>query len=259
MQIIATEATLTQRVALGGMQTERDNADHRLGPSRGNTRRRLEIDEETIFIPIESILSIKHSSEIKKGHTEYQHVLVERPQHVKLSCCGEIKQWCCKTFCCCCNNSDRRVHNGPEKIVTTISGEEAERKIIITIEYIRYSNIHTPSHVRVLAVSDQTAFYKENFHQETLQFYLLDSDDYQQTDFDLKHMQASILCRLVTDLKAMMGHYPDESTLQTLISKHDGLAIGDPPRETLGQLTGLGQVSTRMELAIQNPAKKNRP
>jgi hypothetical protein len=34
MQININMTTLSQRVALGGMRTERDNADHHLGPVR---------------------------------------------------------------------------------------------------------------------------------------------------------------------------------------------------------------------------------
>ncbi len=259
MQTTMNEASLTRTVALGGMQTERNNADHYLGPSRGAARRRLEIDEETIMIPVESIISMKYSSEIKKGHTEFQRVVLERPQNVRLSCCQKITGWCNKTFCCCCDNSDRRIHTKPEQVVTTISGEEAQRRILITIEYIRYSNIHTPSHVRVLSALDQATFYKENLHTDILQFYLLDNCDFEQTAFDLKRMQASVLCRMVTQLKAMIGNYPDESILQTIISKHSTLAIGDPPKENLERLVGPGQVSTSMEVSVPFPAIKNRP
>jgi hypothetical protein len=61
-QRIVNEATMTQRVALGGMQTKRDNADRHLGPLRGAERRRMELEEEVILIPTESIISIKYSS-----------------------------------------------------------------------------------------------------------------------------------------------------------------------------------------------------
>ncbi len=244
-----TQFALSQRVALGGMQTERDKADHR-GLARGATQRQLEIEEETVFIPVDSILSIKHSSEIRKGHTEYQHIIQKKPQQVKLSCCDKVKQWCNRSFCCCCNNSDKRLHTELPEIRTTIQGEHAERRILVTIEYIRYSNIHTPSHVRALAISDQGAFYRENLHKDTMQFYLMDNSDCKQTDFELKHMQASVLCRLVTDFKAMVGHYPDEPTFQTILKRHDGLAIGEPPKEDIVQLMGLANVTTQLQLAI---------
>jgi hypothetical protein len=72
--------------------------------------------------------------------------------------------------------------------MTTIGDQEAERKILITIEYLRYSNIDTPSHVCVLSIPDQLAFFGKQYYTDTLKFYLLDSYDFQQDDFDLKRM-----------------------------------------------------------------------
>jgi hypothetical protein len=48
----------------------------------------------------------------------------------------------------------------------------------------------------------------------------------------------------------MVGHYPDESTLEMIISKRDNLAIGDPPIETIGRLTGPGRITTSLELTV---------
>jgi hypothetical protein len=249
------EATVTQRVALGGMQTERDNADRHIGPSRGAENHKIELEEDVLVIPIESILSIKYSSEVKKGHTEFKNVRLKTPPPpIKLSRCETIRQWCNKTFCCCRHDSKSQVHIEPEKIMTTISGHEAERKILITIEYLRYSNIDTPSHVRVLGTTDQLAYYKEHLFTDTLKFYLLDNRDLEPEDFDLKRMQASTLCRLVTQLKTMVGHYPDEPTLQMIIGKRDHLAIGDPPRETIQRLVGSGRTTTELELSVPKQA-----
>jgi hypothetical protein len=145
----------------------------------------------------ESILAINYSNEIKKGETEYKHVRLRTPPpQVQLSCCQKISK-CCKTFWCC-DNSKGQVHTEPEQIITTISNKEAERKILITIEYIRYSNIDTPSHIRVLSVPDQFGFFREHLYEDTLKFYLLDNYDLEQADFDLKRTQASTLCRLIT-------------------------------------------------------------
>ena len=239
------ETTMTKRVALGGMQTERDNADRHIGLSRGMEHRKLEQEEQVIVIPVESIILIKYSGEVKKEETEHKNVRLKTPPPDKLSCCGKVSQWCSKTFCCCCDDSKTQVYKEPEQIITTISNQEAERKILITIAYIRYSNIDTASHIRVLSTADQQSFYKDHFYTDTLQFYLLDNYDFEPVDFDLKRMQASILCRLVTQLKTMNGHYPDEPTLEMIISRQDNLAIGDPPQETFQRLTGLQNSITR--------------
>jgi hypothetical protein len=249
-QTAMNEASLRQRVVLGGMQTQRDTADRHLGPLRGAERRRLELEEDIIIIPIESIISIESSSEVKKEETEYKNVRVRTPPSVKLSCGKRCIRWCCITFCCydCFKN---QLSMKSEEIITTISNQQAERKILITIEYVHYSYIDTPSHVRVLGTNDQLEFYKGRFRTDPpLKFYLLDNNEYEQTDFDLKRMQAATLCRLVTQLKSMTPRYPDESTLQMIINKPDSLTIGDEAQETITRLAGPARITTGLELTI---------
>ncbi|CAF4282701.1 unnamed protein product [Rotaria sp. Silwood2] len=261
-QIAVNEAATTQRIALGGIQTARDTADHHLGPAGGVERRKLELEEEITVIPIESIISIKSASDVKKGQTEYKTLRQKTPVVIQLSCCERIVRWCNRTFCCCCcccDNSNHQINNEPEQIITTISNQEAERKILITIEYIRYSNIHTPSHIRVLPTTDQGTFYKEHLHTDILKFYLLDNIDFEQIDFDVKRMQAATLCRLVTQLKSMIGHYPNEQTLEQLINRQGSLAIGDPPKETIERLLNPGKTVKSLEAPISLTCIKNRP
>jgi hypothetical protein len=260
IQTATNEFIRTQRIALGGMQTERDNADHYLGPSRGAERIIKEIDEEIIVLPVESIISMKYSSEVKIGQTEFKHTRLKTPLPlVELSCCQKICQWCHKTFCCCCNDSKSQIHKEPEQIITKISNREAERKILVIVEYIRYSNIHTPSNVRVLSVPDQVAFYKEHLDIDTLKFYLLANRDFEQADFNLKRTQASTLCRLVTQLKSMIGYYPDEPTLEKIIGKRGTFAIGDPPQETIGQSVVSARANVGWETTVPFTAIEDRP
>ncbi len=227
--------------------TQRNTANPRVGALRGAIQRTVDIDEDIIVIPIESIISIKSSSEVIKGETECRNVRVRTPSPPpKVSCCKKILRCCC-CGCCC---SKKKVSKRPEEIVTTISDQKAQRKILITIEYIRYNNIHSPSHVRVLTAADQAEFYRQHFYKDILLFYLLNNDVFEQYDFDLKREQASTLCRLVTQLKATVGHYPDEPTLRRIISKPDTLAIGNQADETMGRLTGPATVTTTLELTM---------
>lgn len=248
MQSNAVQMTVNQRVALGGMQTERDNADRDLGPTAGSERRYFEREEEIIVIPVESILSIKITDEVKKGQTQIIHIRREKTPEIKLSCCGKIKKWCAVTFCCCdCSDCCRRYHDRwnkkiqpkPPQLIPQITNRTAERRILVTIEQIHYSNIHTPSHTRVLTVPDQTGFFKERFQPELLLFYLLDDANFDEKQFDSYRMQAAILCRLVTELKAMIGSYPDESALKELITKRSLFSTGDIPNEALEELAGI--------------------
>jgi hypothetical protein len=41
----------------------------------------------------------------------------------------------------------------------------------------------------------------------------------------------------------MAGQYPDESTLQNIISKQEIQVIGDPPQESLNHLVGPGRMA----------------
>ncbi len=97
------------------------------------------------------------------------------PLPIKLSYCQRIDQRCDKTFCWCYIDSKRQIHHEPEQIITTISNQEAERKILIKMECIRYIDIDTPSRIRVLSPSDQLDFYKDNFHKDALKYCLLDN------------------------------------------------------------------------------------
>lgn len=70
IQTITNMATISQRVALSGKQTARDDADQRRGPLHKSEHRKIELDEEIQCIPIDSIISIKYSGEVKKEHKE---------------------------------------------------------------------------------------------------------------------------------------------------------------------------------------------
>jgi hypothetical protein len=251
MQTNLNQATLSQRVALGGIQTQRDNADHHIGPLRGVEHRKIELDEEIQCIPIESIISIKYSGEIKKELTEQMHTRLRTPPpQYQLSCCQKLNQWCCTTFCCCCKDSKNQVHVDSGQTIAQIIGEKGERVILITIEYIRYNNINTPSYFNALATTDAAIYYKENLHTDTLKFYLLNNQDFDQTNFDLKRVQGATLCRLVTQLKAMAGEYPDEPTLESIIRKQEIQVIGDPPQETMNRLVGPGTTMIKLEARV---------
>ena len=229
---------------MGGLQTQRDNANRSTNPVRGVTHLKAEVDESTVLIPVESILSIQYSTEIKKGCTETQCIVRDIPRQVEYSCCDRVKNWCHRAFCCCCDGEKlKKQESKPDKIVTTVTDEHAERKIIVTIEYVHYSNIHTPSHIRVLQTSDQAEFYQKRLHSETLKFYLTVSRQTEQDNFHIRQKEAAMLCRLVTQLKSMIGHYPDEQTLEQIVNKRSALTIGEPPTETIQRINPAGSIT----------------
>lgn len=220
-----------QGVTVGRIQTKQDIVNRPPGSSLGSHQYKVDLEEKIIIIPVESILSIKYSSELKKEETESRHIRRNIPSSsIKYSCCEKFRRCCQRTFCCR-RDSKKQIYAKSEQIITTNSNQKAERKILITLEYARYSNIDTPSHLRVTSTAFQTNFYDQHFHVDSLEFYLLDNNEFEKTDFDLKRMQGSILCCLVTQLKAMIGRYPDEETLEEIINTHDYFEAGDPPTE----------------------------
>jgi hypothetical protein len=48
----------------------------------------------------------------------------------------------------------------------------------------------------------------------------------------------------------MTGKYPDESTLENIITKHEIQVVGDPPKETMERLVGPGIISASLEVTI---------
>lgn len=203
--------------------------DDRIGPLRGIEHRQLELDEEIQCIPIESILSIKYTGEIRKQLTEQTHAVLEQITPRKLSCGEKFQRWCC------CKTMNNQVHTDTGQTISQIVDEKGERVILMTIEYIRYNHINSPSYFNVLPNDDAMNFYREHFHQDVLKFYLLNNHDFDRTNFDVKRAQGATFCRLVTQLKAMVDQYPNDATLETIIRKQEIQAIGDPLQETLNR------------------------
>ena len=112
--------------------------------------------------------------------------------------------------------------------------------ILMKITYIRYSNADTPSYLRALPSDASATFLRENFHQETLKFYLLNSKEFEQENYEIKRAQGASLCRLVTQLKAMAPYYPDQPALEQIIVKEQVHAFGDRPQDNLDTLVRVG-------------------
>ena len=141
--------------------------------------------------------------------------------------------------------------NQPRPLEIKIGDQTAERRVLITIEYVSYSNIDTPSHVRVLDNQDKFALYKENLAKKTVQFFLLCDSTFEDRDFAVKREQAAALCRLVTQLKMMSGKYPSGKELEQLVSRESRLTMGDPVNESIQSLTG--PATTKTSVAITAP------
>jgi hypothetical protein len=167
-------------------------------------------NEQVLIIPVEDILSICYRTDTKK-EIKIQTTSIPTPKSLKKD------QGCCAKFCCCC--CDKAEGLEPEdRRDETVENKKAKRVIVITIEYLRYGRIDTPSHVRVLNENDRVSFYNSRMNVDTLQFYLLVSDEFDPIQFNLQRNQAETLACLITRIKQMAPQeYPSETQLQELV------------------------------------------
>ncbi|CAM4874424.1 unnamed protein product [Rotaria socialis] len=201
------------------------------------------VDQNIQMLAIEDILSIKVSTEIKKEAVQRMNaVLKERPPE-ELTCCEKVKSCCTKNVCCCCHEE---VCDMPEYNKTTSVNKRANRAITITIEYVHYGNVDTPSNLRVLSKEKQADFYHKLFHTETIKFYYLQSMNYDEDEFKKYLSESETLARIVVQLKSMVGHYPDETQLRTIVGQKNTHAFGKEVSEEIQVLQGTGTTSTQI-------------
>jgi hypothetical protein len=173
------------------------------------------VDEEILILPIEDIISIKVSSEVKKAVEQKKTARRKNAPSEELGCCQKVKKSC---FCCC----DNEVEQLPEYEVTTNQKQNATRIITVTIEHLRHSLVDTPSHVRVLSEDKKQAFYQKELgvYVDTFKFYYLHNEIFDEAEYKMHLQDSETFARIVMQLKAMINHYPDEAQLQKIIQQH---------------------------------------
>ncbi len=79
--------------------------------------------------------------------------------------------------------------------------------ILIEMKYIRYTNIHIPSHVQVLSNEEKLGFFKEYFDVEPIEFYLVNNTETEGDNFETKRQEASDLIRTIVQLRNMVNRF----------------------------------------------------
>ncbi|CAF3052041.1 unnamed protein product [Rotaria socialis] len=164
---------------------------------------------------------------------------------------------CCRCWCCRLKVLTRIIRR--TKIVAE---EEAKRFVTITIEYLKYSNLDTPTNTRLLSEQDKLAHYKKKFDQEQkIEFFLFTDTEPQPTKFESKIKQAGEFCRAVMGLKGMRGHYPSPSDLKKIIGPDENnrqdKIIGPSPYRTIGDVyeePTLNNPVTQLQIADRGPS-----
>ena len=174
--------------------------------------RKEDMDEKVRCIPVEDILSISFSTDVKK---EYKTIDItkKRPPTPKspLGCCGQMKKSIKETCCCCpsfpCEICQPEEPEKPKYDTSSRTEVKASRMILIEMKYIRHSNVHIPSHVQVLPDDKRLQFYKENFFTDTIYFFLINQTDANPDEnrFDVQRQEAERLIRVVVQLRNMVN------------------------------------------------------
>ena len=150
------------------------------------------------------------------------------------NCLNSFRCWCCRKM---------RL----TKLIRTteiLSEEEAERMITVSIEYSMYSNLDSATNARLLSREAQEAYYRDKFQPNTtLRFYLVDNNDSNPRNFEMKREQAEALCRIVMQLKGMETNYPSESDLDKILDQ--------PLKRTYGDLFIEPTLQLQLEANIQ--------
>jgi hypothetical protein len=198
----------------GGTWLDRNKSSTQLTEAGKTEEKKTDLDADIHIIPVEDIIKVKVSTEIKKAIEQNKVVRVKTPPPEDLSCTDNVKKCCIRNVCCWCCKETKAA---PVHVVSMSEKAEADRKIVVTIEYLRHSLIHTPSSVQVQAEDKQHAFYHKHLEVDSLKFYFLHNAEYDGEDYKKQLDESEALARVVMQLKAMIDQYPDPAQLQQLI------------------------------------------
>ncbi|CAF0900682.1 unnamed protein product [Adineta steineri] len=176
-----------------------------------NVERKVGVNQDIEMLPIEDILSIKISTEVKKAVEQEQRVVIQQAPRDELTCGQKLKN------ALCCRGP---VAQAPEHRIDRTEKRNATRTITVTIERIHYSLIDTPSHLRAVSERRQEQFYDENLRKRTIKFHYLCNEIFDENEYTMHLRQCEDLARLVMQLKAMSNDYPDEAKLQKIVQQN---------------------------------------
>ena len=201
----------TKDVTIAGSNPSNPSASHQ-GPSSSTNTDRQEIEEKVLCIPVEDIISVSYSADVKKEYQTFE-TTQERPRapKAKLGCCGRMKQCLRETFCCCpaclCKVCKPLPVEQPQYDTNQIRNVTATRMILIEMKCIRHTNIHIPSHVQVLSSEKRLKFYEDKFLVDPIEFYLVNNSEAEGENFEAKRNEAEDLSRVVVQLRNMVFEF----------------------------------------------------
>ena len=230
-QNVRTETGVLHTVGIQGGYSSNTNRNATMLRAAGDkVEFKVGVDEEIQIIPVEDIISIKIATEVKKAVEQKKTARQKSRPAEELSGCEKVKK-CCMTnvFCCCCKEEVQ----APDYEITMTEKEEATRIITVIIQHVGHSLVHTPSVVRVLPSDKQAEFYQKYQQVNTLKFYYLHNETFDENEYKMNLQDSEALARIVMQLKAMgncntdelqlralVSHFPDESQLKAIVNRH---------------------------------------
>ncbi|UJR19844.1 hypothetical protein I4U23_022977 [Adineta vaga] len=121
---------------------------------------KFERDEDILILPVEDIMSITVSSEIKEMVDQAEVRYIKNPSSkVNLISYHSRGRYFMRNLLCCTCHQTQEI---PQEVTNKTVVKNATRFILVTIEYLRYGSVHTPSNVKVLSRDQQAAFYQKH-------------------------------------------------------------------------------------------------
>lgn len=237
-----TETGVLHTVGIpGGYLSNTNRNTTVLGAAANTVEFKVGVDQEIQMIPVEDILSMKISAEVKKAVEQKRTARQKHKPVEELGCCDEVKKCCMKNFCCCCYKEKTEA---PDYEVTTNQKQEAARVITVTIEHLRYGLVHTPSVVHVLSEDKKAEFFDKHKKVDILTFYYLHNEKFHENEYKMQLQASEALARLVMQLKGMHNRYPDETQLQKMIQQNVSQYYGQKLTEEMALPQGEAEVTT---------------
>jgi hypothetical protein len=205
---VITRTKTTLDVTTPGDNRSNVNVSHS-GPSSSINTDKQETDEKVRCIPVEDIISVSYSTDVKKEYEIFETTQERaRAQKGKLGCCAQTKNCLRQTFCCCpkcpckiCKPPPKEI---PQYDTNRRQNMTANRMVVIEMKCIRYTNIHIPSYVQVLPNDEKINFYKKYFDVDTIEFYLVNNTETDENQFKAKCHEAEEFSRTIVQLRNMV-------------------------------------------------------
>ncbi|CAF1480333.1 unnamed protein product [Adineta ricciae] len=223
-----------QTTPLLSVHTWTRNEQHTENHMEGIARREneqvtsLEHYENIQMIPIQDIISIKISSELKRTNKRNTSEYVTTSSNKNdPSRSRPLKSRFIRSFLCCGNGT-------PKVITSTHINNRTTYSILMRIEYLRPCLAHILNKTLTISRDQPTISYEDQSLANIIEFYFSRSDTDDEVAWKKKLESSEELVRAIFQLKNLNNSYYDVQQVTQLTEKHDFQPYGYvPDKETI--------------------------